>query len=225
MRIKELPTTERPRERLLQVGVQHLSNQELIAILFLNGTKKHSAIDLAGALLAQTKKGLWELETITPEELCTIEGIGPGKACTLLAAIELGRRMAHHKARDSFRISSPESVYDLLSSELLSLNKEVFVVLHLNTKNDLIYQENVSVGTLNASLIHPREVFNQAVRKGSASIIVVHNHPSGDVSPSPEDASVTKRLKEVGIILGIPLLDHIIIGKESIFSFKRQGLL
>lgn len=225
MKIKELPQAERPRERLLQMGASTLSNQDLIAILFLNGTVNQSAIELAGLLLSKTHQGLSDLESITFEELREIKGIGPSKAATLLAAIELGKRVSKHKGRKTFQISSPQSVYDLLHAELTPLKKEVFFVLHLNSKNELIYEELVSVGTLNASLIHPREVFQNAIKRGSASMLVVHNHPSGDVTPSSEDLAVTRRLKEVGEIVGIPLLDHVIIGHNQSYSFKNEGLL
>lgn len=220
--IRDVPVTERPRERLLQAGASVLTNQEIIAILLRTGSKKDSVIDLAGKVLSNFD-GLDLLKEATIEELCTIDGIGLAKAVELSAAMELGRRIHTLQTKERYVIRSPEDVSSLVMEDMRFLKQEHFVCLYLNTKNQVIYRHTVFIGSLNASIVHPREVFKEALRRSSASIICLHNHPSGDPSPSREDIDVTKRLYEAGRVLGIELLDHIIIGDRTFISLKEQG--
>ncbi|MFK3939009.1 DNA repair protein RadC [Alkalihalobacillus sp. NPDC078783] len=220
--IRDVPVTERPRERLLQVGASVLTNQEIIAILLRTGSKKDSVIDLAGKVLSNFD-GLDLLKEATIEELCSIDGIGLAKAVELSAAMELGRRIHTLQTKDRYVIRSPEDVSSLVMEDMRFLKQEHFVCLYLNTKNQVIFRHTVFIGSLNASIVHPREVFKEALRRSSASIICLHNHPSGDPSPSREDIDVTKRLYEAGRVLGIELLDHIIIGDRTFISLKEQG--
>ncbi|MCM2675167.1 RadC family protein [Alkalicoccobacillus plakortidis] len=220
--IRDVPVTERPRERLLQNGAAVLTNQEIIAILLRTGTKKESVIELAGKVLAHFD-GLPLLKEATIEELCEIDGIGMAKAVELSAAMELGRRIHNMQTGERYAIRSPEDVSNLVMEDMRFLKQEHFVCLYLNTKNQVIFRHTVFIGSLNASIVHPREVFKEALRRSSASIICLHNHPSGDPTPSREDIDVTKRLYEAGRVLGIELLDHIIIGDRTFISLKEQG--
>lgn len=223
--IKELPEDERPREKLLRFGKEFLSNGELLAILIGTGTKDRSALTLANSILAMEKQGLSYLVDCTAEELCKIEGIGIAKSCKLIAAIELGKRIAGLIGEKRYTAGSPEEVASLYMEEMRHLKKEYFKVLFLNTKNEIISSENTSIGNLNSSIVHPREVFRNAVRKGAASIIVIHNHPSGNPLPSQNDLDITRRLKEAGQLIGIPLLDHLIIGDGVFVSLKEKMLM
>lgn len=222
--IKEMPDLERPRERLVRYGCAALSNCELLAILIGTGSRETSALSLAGRILSMEKEGLAFLTDCLPEELCRIEGIGIAKACQVTAAIELGRRIATCPKQERVRLDSPESVAALFMEELRYKKKECFRVLLLNTKSEIIGMENASVGNLNSSIVHPREIFCYAVKKSAASMIVVHNHPSGNPEPSRNDLEVTARLCESGVLLGIPLEDHIIIGDGVFVSLRARGL-
>ncbi len=183
-----------------------------------------SALDLAKELLAQSDDGIRYLTDCSLEELCQIKGIGPGKASQVLATMELGKRIAKSNIHKRGKITSPEDVADFMIDEMIALKQEHFKTLFLNTKNEIIGYETISIGTLNASIVHPRDVFNKAIRKASANVILVHNHPSGNPKPSTEDIAITKRLSEAGNILGIPVLDHIIIGDSSFYSMKEHAL-
>ena len=222
--IKELPSAERPREKIISGGVSTLSNAELLAVLLGNGTGGCSAIELANKVLA-LEENLAGLADYQPEELMNVPGIGSAKACSIVAAIELGRRISTTPRRKKISFLNPEEAAALFMEELRPLNKEVFKVAMLNSKNELIMKQDVSVGGLNSSSAHPREVFTVAVRKGASSVILVHNHPSGDPTPSAADIAVTKQLCEAGDVLGIKVVDHIIIGDRSYTSFKNKGLL
>ncbi len=222
--LRHVPYNERPRERMLAYGADALSNAELLAILIRTGTKSQSAIGLATNVL-QHCGSLRELVDISVSELTSIKGIGNAKALQLLAGIELGKRVARSKLGDVIKVRKPQDAASYIMEDLRYLKKEHFVCLFLNTKNDIIAKETLSVGTLNASLVHPREVFRAAIRCSSASIICAHNHPSGDPAPSPEDILITKRLAEAGSLIGIEILDHIIIGDGKFVSLKEQGHL
>lgn len=224
LKIKDVPKEDRPRERLLTVGAGHLSNQELIAILLGSGTKKESVMSLSGRVLMHFE-GLKLLNDATIEELVAIKGIGVAKGVQLLAAIELGKRMNHYKPIERYVIRSPEDGAEFVMEEMRMLNQEHFVVLFLNTKNQIIHRQTIFIGSLNASIVHPREVFREAVKRSSASIIVAHNHPSGDPAPSQEDIHVTRRLVEAGKMIGIEVLDHLIIGDRKFVSLKEKGYL
>jgi DNA repair protein RadC len=222
--LRELPHEERPRERMLQYGAGALSNAELLAILIRTGTTSESAVSLSQRLLTQAG-GLRNLVEMSIEQLTKIRGIGSAKALQVQAGIELGRRLARTSQVETVTIRSPKDVSNMLAEELRYLNKEHFVCLFLNTKNQVIGKETLSMGSLNASIVHPREVFLAAIKRSSASIVCAHNHPSGDPTPSPEDIQITQRLAEAGHLLGIELLDHIIIGDRTSVSLKEQGYL
>lgn len=222
--LRDIPQDERPRERMLQQGAQALSNAELLAILLRTGTVAESAVRLAERILRESGS-LRSLTDMRLEQLTSIKGVGPAKALQIQAGIELGRRLARAAFEERPVIRSPHDAAGLLMEELRFLNKEHFVCLFLNTKNHVIGQETVSVGSLNATVVHPREVYRSAIQRSSASIICAHNHPSGDPTPSSEDIDLTSRLAEAGRIVGIELLDHLIIGDRKFVSLKEKGLL
>ncbi|TVY11902.1 RadC family protein [Paenibacillus cremeus] len=222
--LRDVPNEERPRERMMQYGAGALSNAELLAILLRTGTFQESAVHLAQRVLRQAGS-LRSLTDMSLQQLTGIKGIGAAKALQLQASIELGKRMARSTLSDTVTIRSPQDVASLLSEELRYLQKEHFVCLFLNTKNHVVGQETLSMGSLNASIVHPREVFRAAIKRSSASIVCVHNHPSGDPTPSPEDISMTRRLVEAGDLIGIEVLDHIVIGDQSFVSLKELGLM
>lgn len=222
--LRDLPDEERPRERMLRYGAGVLSQTELLAILLRTGTRNESAIHMAQRLLAEIG-GIRGIMDLSLDELTKMKGIGPAKAVQIKAGIELGQRLAKARAPEARIIRSPRDAADQVMEELRYLQKEHFVCLFLNTKNHIIAQETLSVGSLNASIVHPREVFRAAIKCSSASIVCVHNHPSGDPSPSPEDIRMTERLCRAGEIVGIDVLDHIVIGDGSFVSLKEQGLM
>jgi len=222
--IQELPKSERPRERLLHYGAKSLSNAELLAILLAtSGKRGENVLTLAQRVLSDLGD-LQRLAYISSSELCAIPGIGPAKAVLLLAAVELSKRLAPDSLIPP-TIKSPRDVEAILSAKFLFEERERFYALLLTTKNALIGLEEISVGSLNSSIVHPREVFRQAIRQSAAAIIVAHNHPSGDPTPSKEDVEVTRRLAEAGRIVGIEVLDHVIFGKAVILSLKEKGLM
>ncbi|OMC99735.1 DNA repair protein RadC [Paenibacillus sp. FSL R5-0636] len=220
--LRDLPHEERPRERMMHYGAESLSQAELLAILLRTGTRRESAIHIAQQMLGKIG-GLRGLVDLSIEELTKINGIGPAKAVQLKAGIELGRRLANSRFNMPVIIRCPRDAAEILTEQLRYLQKEHFVCLFLNTKNHVIGQETLSMGSLNASIVHPREVFRAAIKCSSASIICAHNHPSGDPTPSPEDISLTARLLQAGEIIGIDVLDHLIIGDSSFVSLKEKG--
>lgn len=221
--IKQLPPELRPRERLLEAGPSALSDGELLGLLFSIGSREKTAVELAGEVISEAG-GLHGLYDVSVHELMRVNGIGEAKACIILAAVELGRRIGQVRNPGRPVISSPADVERLLRGRIANLDRENFVVVLLNTKNEVIGTSTVSVGTLGASLVHPREVFKPAVRASAASVILAHNHPSGKVEPSREDREVTRRLGEAAGILGIEVLDHVIVG-DGYFSMKEHGML
>lgn len=223
--MKELPSEERPREKLIQYGVGALSNAELLAILISTGTREMSAIMLANRVLSLEEKGISYLTECLPDELSAIPGMGMAKSCQIIAAIELGKRIATKPKEKRLNIKSPEEVASLFIEDMRYLKKEYFKVLLLNTKNEIIMIENISVGSLNSSVVHPREVFCTAIKKSACSMIAVHNHPSGNPTPSQADIDITKRLVESGELLGIKVLDHLIIGDGIYVSLKEKMLI
>lgn len=222
--IRDFPQDERPRERFIQNGPESLSNHELIAILLRTGTKEESVLQLSNRLLSQFE-GLRLLKDASLEEITSINGIGTAKAIQILAAVEIGRRVANLSTDDRYVIRSPEDGAKYVMNDMRFLSQEHFVCLYLNTKNQVLHKQTIFIGSLNASIVHPREVFKEAFRRSAASIICLHNHPSGDPSPSREDIEVTKRLAECGKIIGIELLDHLIIGENKFVSLKEKGYL
>ncbi|MFC4776460.1 DNA repair protein RadC [Paenibacillus sp. GCM10023252] len=222
--LRDVPHEDRPRERMMEYGAEALSHAELLAILLRTGTQQQSAVHVAGNILKQCGS-LRNLMDMSMDELTAIKGIGTAKALQLRAGIELGRRMVRSQLGDVVTVRKPGDAADFIMEELRYLKKEHFVCLFLNTKNHIVARETLSVGTLNASLVHPREVFRAAIKNSSASIICAHNHPSGDPTPSPEDIALTRRLVEAGELVGIEVLDHLIIGDGRFISLKEQGIM
>lgn len=222
--IKDIPIEERPRERLLKYGAEVLSNSELLAILIRTGTKSESAIKLAQRIVG-TNEGIRFVSSATVQELSQIKGIGGAKASQIKAAIELGRRLRNYRVDHKIVINKPEDAVDILMEDMRYLKKEHLRVIFLNTKNIIIEVKDLSIGSLSSSVVHPREIFSEAIRKSSSSIIVSHNHPSGDPTPSQEDINITRRLHEVGKLIGIDLLDHLIIGDGNYISLKEKGII
>lgn len=221
--IKELPSDERPRERLLHYGAHVLSTAELLAIIFRIGTRDENVVRLAERLL-QAFEGLPGLARTSPEELVNARGVGPAKVAQLKAAFELGRRLQAAAPHDRPQIRSPADAANLVLSELGLLEQEELHVLLLDTKNRVTNRKMVYRGSLNTSLIRVGELFRFAIRANANSLIVVHNHPSGDPTPSPEDVAVTKQIVEAGKLLDIDVLDHLIIGHQRYVSLKERGL-
>lgn len=222
--IRDVHAQDRPRERLVNQGAESLSNQELIAILLRTGTKQESVLHLSNQVLHHFEH-LHHLKDATIEEMTSIKGIGQAKAVQLLAAVELGRRLSSKRTDEKYTIRSPKDAASYLMADMTSLRQEHFVVLFLNIKNQVMHKQTIFVGSLNASIVHPREIFREAVRRSAASIVCAHNHPSGNPAPSPEDIAVTKRLLEAGSIVGIELLDHIIIGDHQFISLNEKGYM
>ena len=222
--IKELPADERPREKMKERGAQALGNSELLAILLRTGTAAESALRLAENLLDRAG-GLAGLGHATLEEVEQVRGIGEAKAVTLLAALELGRRVDSLAPLDRTAVRTPDDVAALLLPRFRYESRESFVAVLLSTKNHVLKTPVISVGSLNASIVHPRELFREAINASAAAVIVAHNHPSGDPTPSPEDVSLTRKLVEAGKILDIPVLDHVVLGDGKYISFKEKGIL
>jgi len=223
-KIPRWPKNERPRERLLQNGPQHLTETELLGILLGKGTRKKTAIDLARELLDRYES-LQKLFSRSPSELITVKGIGPAKAAILSAAFELVRRIQSRKDADRPLFKRSSDVAGHYLPLMRDLRKEVFKVLLLNRANRFIKEVFISEGTLDASVVHPRDVFREALLEPAAGIILIHNHPSGNPSPSDEDLRITKQLVEAGRLLGIKVYDHIILAGESYRSLADEGLL
>ena len=223
--IKEIPLNDRPREKMAANGAAVLTDAELIAILLRTGTAEKSAIDIASEMTADG--GLYKrLAGITRlNELTNIKGLGQAKAATVLAALEIGRRIASAKPIEKIHLSCPQDVADFLMPRLRYAAKEQFVVILLNNKNKVIGTEVVSEGSLNSSIVHPREVYAPAMLHHAAAIMVAHNHPSGDPKPSLEDEEVTRMLSRSGKVLGIPMIDHVIIGDGNYYSFLENEAL
>jgi len=222
--IKDLPKEIRPRERLLAKGAANLALNELVAIIIRTGTSSLTALQVADLLL----KSFSNLELLAQAEVAEIsgiKGIGQAKAIQIKAALELGSRLLTSKASTKEGITSAEDVFNLLSPTMRYLDKEYFKAIFLNTKNQVLQVKDISIGSLNASLVHPRELFKAAIRVSSAAVILVHNHPSGDPQPSSEDLEITTRLWDAGKILGIKILDHIIIGDNKYVSLKERKII
>ena len=218
--IKDLPRVDRPREKLEKYGPEKLTNSELLAILLGSGQKGINVVELSKRILSKfSGDGLSKADI---KELKNTFGLGNAKACEIVACFELGRRLLQNK--QSVLLLSPQDVWDQLK-DIRDNKKEHFVIFFLDSRNQEIKREIISIGSLNANLVHPREVFEPAVRYSAAQIIVAHNHPSGDPSPSQEDSDITKQLVDAGKLLGIEVKDHIIVSKTNLFSFKEHKLL
>lgn len=223
--MKELPAEERPRERLMRLGPGALSNPELLAILIGSGTSDQSAISLAKRLLSLDERGVAYLADCQPEELAHVKGMGTAKICRIASAIELGKRLSTKTKETRAQILGAKDVSRLLMEEMRYLKKEHFRTLLLNVKNEVIMIDQVAVGGLSSARVHPREVFSNAIRKCAFSVILVHNHPSGDPKPSQKDVELTERLQAAGALLGIEVLDHIVIGDGVFCSLKESFLM
>ena len=222
MKIKDLPKSDRPREKLIAKGVDNLKDSELLAILLRSGTTGKNVIEIASQILSKySKKRLLQM---TYDDLSKISGIDSAKATTLLAAFELSKRALEVNDTNLPVINTAKDAVAQFS-DMRDLKKEHFVVLYLNAKNQLVHKETISMGTLNANLVHPREVFEPALKYSAAQIIAAHNHPSGDPKPSEDDLELTKRLTEAGKMMGIEIMDHVIVSKNSHFSFKEEKLI
>jgi len=217
MKIKDIPLENRPRERLEKNGPSVLSDSELLAVILQKGTAKDNAVDMSNKLLS--KYPIEKLSEMTLIELQEIDGIGPAKAMQIVALFEFNKRHSFSKV-EAKPIKTAKDVYDYCHPKLNGADKEHFMILHLNTRNRIIKDEIVSIGTLNSFIIHPREVFKSAIKESSNAIILVHNHPSGDTEPSEEDNEITKLLFKAGELLSIKVLDHVIIGNDKYYSYK-----
>jgi len=221
-KIKDLPEADRPREKLIKKGSQNLKDEELLAILLRTGREGKNVLEVAKQILRKySKKRLFKMKY---EDLAKIKGIGPAKACIILASQELVKRAL--KIQDS-GLPIVQSINDVILQVgyIREKTREHFVAIYLNARNELLFRKHIFIGTLNASLVHPREIFSEALRHNAASVILVHNHPSGDPEPSEDDLEITKRISEAGKIMGIDVLDHVIITKNKIFSFKENKLI
>jgi len=221
-KIKDLPEADRPREKLIKKGSQNLKDEELLAILLRTGREGKNVLEVAKQILRKySKKRLFKMKY---EDLSKIKGIGPAKACIILASQELVKRAL--KIQDS-GLPIVQSINDVILQVgyIREKTREHFVAIYLNARNELLFRKHIFIGTLNASLVHPREIFSEALRHNAASVILVHNHPSGDAEPSEDDLAITKRISEAGKIMGIDVLDHIIITKNKAFSFKKGKLI
>ena len=224
--IKSWPEDERPRERLIKFGEDKLSDAHLLGILIGSGDKqsKKNAVDLALDLLNKFG-GLQELDSATINEMCQIKGIGPAKAVQVKAALEIGKRLTAKNTGPRVKMLCSQDFVDYFSPFLRRLKKEVVKIALLNPKLHIIKDITISEGSLNSSIVHPREVMIPAIKESAASIVLIHNHPSGDPSPSQQDMEITHRISKTGQIIGIKLLDHIIIGDGNFYSFADEGLL
>jgi DNA repair protein RadC len=221
MRIKEIIPQDRPRERMERAGPQVLSNGELLAVLLKSGTKKENVLQISYGLLA--KYGLRNLSNASLQELCQEHGIGKAKACQIVALFELAKRIPLKEDQKVPILKSRDLAKNYVK-KMQDLQKEHFIAVYLDSKNKIIGDQTITIGTLNTSLVHPREVFHGAVKHLANSIIILHNHPSGDPTPSEEDLEVTRVLDETGDVMGIPLLDHLVIGKQKWWSWKEQKI-
>jgi len=221
--IHDIPEAERPRERLLKYGPEALSNAELLAIILRTGSRKENVVNMSSRILSEYN--IKQLSQANVAKLTQIHGIGAAKASQIAAVFELARKLEGFTDEPKRKIRSPADVYSLLYPKMREHKREKLVALLLDTKNNVTREETVSIGSLNANIVHPREVFKAALMESSASVIISHNHPSGDPTPSREDIAVTEKLVEGGKMLGIDVLDHVIIGDGRYVSLKDEGLV
>ena len=225
MNIKHLPETERPVEKTMAKGITTLSNAELLAILIGSGSRDKSAIGVAEEVISQNPQGILYLTESSAEELMKISGIGRTKAVRILAAVELGKRISTAPKQKKIGIAGAEDIVNLFMEDMRYQKREIFKALLLNAKGEILSTETVSVGELTSTLVHPREVFSQAIKKSAAVVVFIHNHPSGDPTPSGEDFETTKMLTDCGKLLRINVLDHIIIGDGRFCSMRSKGYM
>lgn len=223
-KIKDIPMNERPTERLLRYGSESLANNELLAIILRSGSKNENILQICSRILSKNG-GIDGLFSCGYKELVSIKGIGDVKAAQLIAVSELCRRHRSFRSGMVRKITSPNDAADYVMEEMREFKKEYLKIILLNTKKTVITVKDISIGSLNSSIVHPREVFVEAIKQGAESIIVCHNHPSGDPTPSKNDINVTFRLKECGKLLGIDIIDHLIIGDRRYVSLKERGII
>lgn len=223
MKIKDLPSNEKPRERLLLYGSENLSNSDLISIILATGTKDASAKEISNNIL-KSVGNINNLSNIGIRELSKIKGIGEVKAITLLAAIELGKRVTNKEIILNMQLKDTYIVHEHFKTLFKNIKQEKFIAIYLDTKKRLISYKTLFIGTINQSIVHPREIFNEAIKVNASSVICIHNHPSMSIEPSIEDIEFTKKLIESGNIIGIPLIDHLITNGEEYFSFYEKKI-
>nr|WP_263313060.1 DNA repair protein RadC [Mammaliicoccus sp. Marseille-Q6498] len=224
IKIRDLQNEDKPRERLKSYGSDKLTNRELLAIIINSGSKQFSSLECANQVL-NLVSNLRELRHLTFSELITVNGIGEKKAITILAVIELAKRMHSNTVLDKVEINEPKDVANYLMEKLRYLKQEHFVALLLNTKNQIIHEQSIFIGSLNMAVVHPRDLLREAVKHSAASIVIAHNHPSGDPTPSLEDIKTTKRVMYCCDLMGIDLLDHIIIGDGEFVSLFQEDYI
>ena len=224
MQIKKMPESERPQEKMLYAGAGGLSNAELLALIIRTGTGNKSAVRLADDVISYANENIGGLGMAEVKELTEIEGIGEAKACSIVAALELSKRLiSDRQGAVKVRIRDSQQVADMLMEEMMCEKREFFMTLNLNTKLQVESKSLISIGNIDSAPVHPREVFGPAIRRGAAAVVVAHNHPSGDPTPSRQDIDVTKRLLRASEILGIKLIDHVIVGNGCFTSMKAEG--
>jgi len=228
--VSDLPVEERPRERLLKLGPQSVSTGELLAIIIASGVKDMPVMMAAQSLLSYFGS-LSKIADASEQELkLAVKGMGPAKIARLKACFELAKRLENEENKNGLhykdeKITNPSVAYSLVKKHIRAYRKEHFFVVSLDSRNRILGIDEISIGTLEASIVHPRETFESAIKRHAAKIIIAHNHPSDDPEPSEDDIGITTRLKEAGLIMGIELIDHIVICKNSFFSFKEKGLI
>ena len=223
-KIPDLPESDRPRERLIRLGADSLSDAELFAIILRVGNRESTAIDLARSIIKDFG-GFSGLDSKSIPELCQVNGIGPAKAAQIKAALEIGKRLFSEQKNSSDKVECSDDVFNRVSPHLRNLSREVFKILLLTSRNTIIDEKTIFEGSLTESIVSPREIVKEALNQSAASVVFVHNHPSGDPAPSEEDKRVTRHLKSACEAVGINVLDHIIIGSKSYYSFADSGLL
>ena len=226
MQIKKMPESERPQEKMLYGGAGGLSNSELLALIIRTGTGDKSAVRLADEVISYANENTGGLGAAEVKELTEIDGIGEAKACSIVAAMELSKRLiSGQQGTVRVRIRDSRQVAEILMEEMMYEKREFFMTLNLNSKLQVESKSVISIGNLDSAPVHPREVFGPAVRRGAAAVVVAHNHPSGDPSPSAEDIEITNRIAQAGELIGIPLLDHLVIGDRSYVSMRQSRIL
>lgn len=223
VKIKDIPKSERPRERLLALGVENLNNEELLSILLKTGSKNLSAKDLANNLLKEVGT-INKLNDVNYQTLSKIKGIGDAKACSILTAIELGKRIRfENNSLNNIQITNSKIVFEYFNNLFCNKKQEYFYCIYLDNRKKVLEVKLLFIGTINQSLVHPREIFKEALLLSASSIICIHNHPSGNIIPSKDDLDLTNRLIQVGLLMGIRVIDHIIVGNNQYYSFMENG--
>lgn len=223
VKIKDIPKCERPRERLINLGAEYLNNEELLSILLKTGSKDLSAKDLANTLLKEIGS-INKLDRINYQNLKKIKGIGDAKACSILTAVELGKRIKQENSSlNDIQINNSEIVFKYFNNLFYNKKQEYFYCIYLDNRKKVLEVKLLFIGTINQSLVHPREIFKEALLLSASSLICIHNHPSGNINPSNDDLDITNRLINIGLLIGIRLIDHIIIGENRYYSFLENG--